>query len=97
MGPPHPAAASVMALGLVLCTRGTGDGFRGWRLRTGIYRPSAQALNKARPAACPPQSRLKATQKKMQDLIRKTSSNTQLALIIALIVILVILAVFAFM
>ncbi|GIL81704.1 hypothetical protein Vretimale_1343 [Volvox reticuliferus] len=43
------------------------------------------------------QSRLKAAQKKMQELIRKSGSNTQLVLIVVLIVILVILAVFAFM
>lgn len=43
------------------------------------------------------QSTLKAAQKRMQDLIRKSGSNTQLALIGVLIVILIILSVFAFM
>ncbi|KAG2443171.1 hypothetical protein HYH02_009580 [Chlamydomonas schloesseri] len=42
-------------------------------------------------------SRLKAAQKKMQELIRKSGSNTQLVLIVVLIVILVVLATFAFM
>ncbi|PNW82698.1 hypothetical protein CHLRE_06g290100v5 [Chlamydomonas reinhardtii] len=42
-------------------------------------------------------SRLKAAQKKMQELIRKSGSNTQLVLIVVLIVILVLLATFAFM
>ncbi len=43
------------------------------------------------------QSTLKAAQKRMADLIRKSGSNTQLALIGVLIVILIILSVFAFM
>ncbi|KXZ49371.1 SYP6 protein [Gonium pectorale] len=42
-------------------------------------------------------SRLKAAQKKMSEIIRKSSSNTQLVLIVALIIILVLLSVFAFM
>ena len=43
------------------------------------------------------QSRLKAAQKRMADIIRKSGSNTQLALIGALIVILIVLSIFAFM
>lgn len=42
-------------------------------------------------------STLKAAQKKMQELIRKSGSNTQLVLIAVLIIILVLLSVFAFM
>ncbi|GFR49902.1 hypothetical protein Agub_g12008 [Astrephomene gubernaculifera] len=42
-------------------------------------------------------SRLKAAQKKMAELIRKSGSNTQLVLIVALIVILVVMSIFAFM
>ncbi|KAG2497799.1 hypothetical protein HYH03_004070 [Edaphochlamys debaryana] len=42
-------------------------------------------------------SRLKAAQKKMQELIRKSGSNTQLALIVGLIIVLVVLMVFVFM
>lgn len=41
-------------------------------------------------------SRLKAAQKKMQEIIRKSGSNTQLVLIVVLIIILVLLAVFVF-
>lgn len=42
-------------------------------------------------------SRLRATQRRMQDLIRKSGSNVQLGIIVFLIIVLVILAVFAFM
>ncbi len=40
-------------------------------------------------------TRLKATQRRMQELIRKTGSNTQLCVIVFLIVVLIILLVFA--
>ena len=42
-------------------------------------------------------SRLKAAQKKMQEIIRKSGSNTQLVLIVTLIVIVVVLSIFVFM
>uniref|UniRef100_A0A7S0WJC1 t-SNARE coiled-coil homology domain-containing protein n=1 Tax=Chlamydomonas leiostraca TaxID=1034604 RepID=A0A7S0WJC1_9CHLO len=41
-------------------------------------------------------SRLKATAKKMQEIIRKSGSNTQLGIIVFLIVVLLVLAIFAF-
>ena len=41
-------------------------------------------------------SRLKATQKKMMDIIKKSGSTTQLAVIGFLVVVLIILAVFVF-
>jgi hypothetical protein len=42
-------------------------------------------------------SRLKATQKKVLDVIRRSGTNTQLALIAFLVVVLIVLAVFALM
>ena len=41
-------------------------------------------------------SRLKATQKKVLDVIRKSGTNTQLGVIAFLVIVLVVLAVFAF-
>ncbi len=41
-------------------------------------------------------SRLRATQKKMHDIIRKSGSNTQLVLVVALVVIVVVLSVIVF-
>lgn len=42
-------------------------------------------------------TRLKATQKKVLDVIKKSGTTTQLALIVFLLIVLVVVAVFAFM
>jgi syntaxin 6 len=42
-------------------------------------------------------TRLKAAQKKIADVIRRSGSTTQLSLIVFLVVVLIVVAVFAFM